>query len=153
MEPNQTARGSSSSEREARAAQSRSPCSKKESASSSFTTLTSRESPVATLLDLLSDLGQARVSAGPPDPTGFDLVCNASPLGMEDDDPLPVDAALLNSSMFVGDVIAGHGVTPFLQAAQAAGGETASGDHMVEAAQDLMVDFMLQEGDTSSKDA
>ena len=111
------------------------------------------ESRVATLLDLLSHLGQARVSAGPPDPTGFDLVCNASPLGMEDDDPLPVDAALLNSSMFVGDVIAGHGVTPFLQAAQAAGGETASGDHMVEAAQDLMVDFMLQEGDTSSKDA
>src|SRR5215203_464356 len=111
------------------------------------------ESRVATLHDLLSDLGQARVSAGPPDPTGFDLVCNASPLGMEDDDPLPVDAALLNSSMFVGDMIAGHGVTPFLQAAQVAGGETASGDHMVEAAQDLMVDFMLQEGDTSSKDA
>jgi shikimate dehydrogenase len=111
------------------------------------------ESRVATLLDLLSDLGQARVSAGPPDPTGFDLVCNASPLGMEDDDPLPVDAALLNSSMFVGDVIAGHGVTPFLQAAQAAGCKTANGDHMVEAAQDLMVDFMLQEADTSSKDA
>ena len=40
---------------------------------------------------------------------------NASPMGMEDDDPLPVDAALLNSSMFVGDVIAGHGVTPFLE--------------------------------------
>ena len=111
------------------------------------------ESRVATLLDQLSDLGQARVSAGPPDPTDCDLVCNASPLGMEDDDPLPVDAATLNSSMFVGDVIAGHGVTPFLEAAQAAGGETANGDHMVEAAQDLMVDFMLQEADTSSKDA
>jgi shikimate dehydrogenase len=65
-------------------------------------------------------------------------------MGMEDDDPLPVDAALLSSSMFVGDVIAGHGVTPFLAAARAAGCKTASGDHMVEAAQDLMVDFMLQ---------
>jgi shikimate 5-dehydrogenase len=60
------------------------------------------------------------VSAGPPDPTGCDLVCNASPMGMEDGDPLPVDAALLTSSMFVGDVIAGHGVTPFLEAAEAA---------------------------------
>jgi shikimate dehydrogenase len=72
---------------------------------------------------------------------------------MEDDDPLPMDAALLDSSMFVGDVIAGHGVTPFLEAAQATGCETANGDHMVEAAQDLMVDFMLQEAGTSSKDA
>jgi shikimate dehydrogenase len=101
-------------------------------------------SRVATLLDLLSDVGQGRASAGPPDPTGCDLVCNASPMGMEDDDPLPVDAALLSSSMFVGDVIAGHGVTPFLEAARAAGCKTANGDHMVEAAQDLMVDFMLQ---------
>jgi shikimate dehydrogenase len=42
-------------------------------------------------------------------------------MGMEDDDPLPVNAALLNPSMFVGDVIAGHGVTPLLQAALAAG--------------------------------
>ena len=104
------------------------------------------QSRVETLLDLLSDLGEGRVSAGPPDPTGCDLVCNASPMGMKDDDPLPVDAALLSSSMFVGDVIAGHGVTPFLQAAQAAGCKTANGDHMVEAAQDLMVEFMLQDG-------
>jgi shikimate 5-dehydrogenase len=101
-------------------------------------------SPVATLLDLLSDVGQGWASAGPPDPAGCDLVCNASPMGMDEDDPLPVDAALLSSSMFVGDVIAGHGVTPFLEAARAAGCKTANGDQMVEAAQDLMVDFMLQ---------
>jgi shikimate dehydrogenase len=107
------------------------------------------ESRVATLVDLLSDLGEGRVSAGPPDPTGCDLVCNASPMGMEDDDPLPVDAALLSSSMFVGDVIAGHGVTPFLQAAQAAGCTTANGDHMVEAAQDIMADFMLRAANLS----
>ena len=69
------------------------------------------ESRVATLIDLLSGLGQGRVSAGPPDPTGCDLVCNATPMGMEENDPLPVDAALLRSSMFVGDVIAGHGLT------------------------------------------
>jgi shikimate dehydrogenase len=104
------------------------------------------QSRVDTLLDLLSDLGEGRVSAGPPDPTGCDLVCNASPMGMEDDDPLPVDAALLRSSMFVGDVIAGHGVTPFLEAAQTVGCKTANGDHMVEAALDLMVEFMLQDG-------
>jgi shikimate dehydrogenase len=102
------------------------------------------ESRVDTLLDLLSNLGQRRVSGGPPDPTGCDLVCNATPLGMEDGDPLPVDAALLTSSMFVGDVIAGHGVTPFLAAAEAAGCKTANGGHMVEAAQDVMADFMQE---------
>ena len=107
------------------------------------------ESRVAALLSLLRDLGQGRVSTGPPDPTGCDLVCNATPMGMEDGDPLPVNAALLTSSMFVGDVIAGHGVTSFLQAAEAAGCKTANGGHMVEAAQDVMADFMLRTADAS----
>jgi shikimate dehydrogenase len=31
---------------------------------------------------------------------------------MQDGDPLPDDPILLASSVFVGDVIAGHGVTP-----------------------------------------
>jgi shikimate dehydrogenase len=107
------------------------------------------ESRVATLLELLKELGRGRVSAGPPDPTGCDLVCNATPLGMDDGDPLPIDPALLTPSMFVGDVIAGHGVTPFLAAAQAAGCRTANGGHMVEAAQEVMADFMLLKADAS----
>jgi shikimate dehydrogenase len=45
--------------------------------------------------------------------------------------------------MFVGDVIAGHGVTPFFAAAEAAGGKTANGGQMVEAVQELMIDFLL----------
>ena len=108
------------------------------------------ESRTATPFNLLSDLGHGRVSAGPPDPAGCDLVCNATPMGMEDGDPLPVDAALLTSSMFVGDVIAGHGVTPFLKAAEAAGCKKANGAHMVEAAQDVMADFMLAKADAST---
>ncbi len=105
---------------------------------------------VATLIDLVSDLGQGRVSAGPPDPTDCDLVCNATPLGMEDGDPLPVDTALLTSTMFVGDVIAGHGLTPLLRAAQSANCRTADGGHMVEAAQDVMADFLLHNGNGST---
>jgi len=62
---------------------------------------------------------------------------------MADGDPLPIPGELLKSSMFVGDVIAGHGVTPFLAAAQAAGCKTANGDQMVEAVQEVMLDFML----------
>jgi shikimate dehydrogenase len=102
-------------------------------------------SRVTGLIHLLAGLGDRRVTAGPPDPTGCDLVFNATPMGMEDGDPLPVDGALLTSSMFVGDVIAGHGVTLFIEAAQAAGCKTANGGHMVEAVQDLMADFMLGE--------
>ena len=45
--------------------------------------------------------------------------------------------------MFVGDVIAGHGETPFLRAARTQGCRTANGDQMVLAAQTMIVDFML----------
>jgi shikimate dehydrogenase len=103
----------------------------------------SDETRTAKLLEVLYDMGNGRVSRGPPDPTGCDLVCNATPMGMAAGDPLPVAAHALISSMFVGDVIAGHGVTPFLQAAQAAGCKTANGVQMVEAVQAMMLDFML----------
>ena len=99
------------------------------------------EARAADLVELLSGRGRATVTTGPPDPTGCVMVCNATPLGMDEDDPLPVDGDLLTSSMFVGDVIAGHGLTPFLAAAEAAGCRTANGRQMVEAVQELMVDF------------
>jgi shikimate dehydrogenase len=100
-------------------------------------------SRVSALLDLTSSLGGDRLRAGPPDPTGCGLVFNATPLGMEKGDPLPVNVDLLHSSMFVGDVIAGHGTTPLVQAARDAGCVTADGDDMVKAGQNLMADFML----------
>lgn len=90
------------------------------------------ESRGAELVELLSGHGHGNVAAGPPDPTDCDMVCNATPLGMNEDDPLPVDADLLTSSMFVGDVIAGHRLTPFLAAAEAAGCSTANGGQTFE---------------------
>jgi len=101
------------------------------------------QSRLEEMVRLLSSLGRGRVVAGPPDPTGCDMVVNATPMGMSPNDPLPVPAHLLTSSMFVGDVVAGHGITPFLQAAQAAGCGTADGAQMVEAGMDLMPDFLL----------
>lgn len=101
------------------------------------------------LVRLLAARGRGRVVAGPPDPTGCDMVVNATPMGMSAEDPLPVPAHLLTSSMFVGDVVAGHGVTPLLQAARAAGCKTADGTQMVEAGMDLMPDFLL--GSESSR--
>ena len=95
------------------------------------------------MVKFLSRLGRGRVVAGPPDPTGCNLVFNATPMGMSQEDPLPVSAHLLTSTMFVGDVVAGHGITPFLQATRAAGCKTADGLQMVEAGMRIMPDFLL----------
>ena len=95
------------------------------------------------LVRLLSGLGRGRVVAGPPDPTGCNMVVNATPMGMSPNDPLPVPAHLLTAAMFVGDVVAGHGVTPFVQAARAAGCKTADGVQMVEAGMEIIPDFLL----------
>ncbi|SDT04190.1 shikimate dehydrogenase [Brevibacterium sandarakinum] len=97
------------------------------------------------LIEVLDGFGTGQATAGPGDPTGFDLVFNATPLGMADSDPLPIDPSLLDASMFVGDVIAGHGTTPFIQAARDTGCRTATGSDMVEAVQALMADFMLDQ--------
>ena len=100
------------------------------------------ESRVNAVLDVAEELGSDRVRKGSPDPTGFDLVFNATSLGMEEGDLLPIDTTLLTSSMFVGDVIAGHGMTPLIRAARDAGCDTANGNDMVEAVQNLMVEFL-----------
>lgn len=99
---------------------------------------------VAALLTRVANVGRGRAVAGPPDPRGCDMVCNATPLGMAEGDPLPIDAALLGPSNFVGDVIAGHGETPLLAAARAVGCTTANGDQMVEAVQEMMLEFLLE---------
>jgi shikimate dehydrogenase len=98
----------------------------------------------AALVALLAGIGRGGARVGTADPAGCDLVCNATPMGMGAGDPLPVAAARLAASMFVGDVVAGHGVTPLLQAARAAGCGTADGVQMVDAGMEAMVDFMLR---------
>lgn len=94
------------------------------------------------LVGLLRDKAGDRVQVGSNDPDGFDLVSNATPLGMADDDPLPLDPARLRPATFVGDVVAGHGQTPLIQAARAAGCRVADGDAMVVAVLDVMCDFV-----------
>ena len=100
---------------------------------------------VQDMVRLLSGVGRGRVVAGGPDPSGCDMVVNATPMGMSPNDPLPIDAHLLTDSMFVGDVVAGHGVTPLLQAARAVGCKTADGVQMVEAGVEIMTEFLLDE--------
>ena len=55
--------------------------------------------------------------AGSRDPAGFDIVVNATPLGMNDGDPMPMDVARIAPTTFVGEVVMRGGMTPFLNAA------------------------------------
>jgi shikimate dehydrogenase len=61
------------------------------------------------------------VKTGSTDPTGYDVVVNATPLGMKETDPLPLDVSKLKSSMFVGEVVMKQTITPLLRAAQERG--------------------------------
>ena len=57
------------------------------------------------------------IVTGSNDPAGYDVVVNATPLGMKDGDPLPMDVARIAPGTFVGEVVMKQEHTPFLRAA------------------------------------
>ena len=57
------------------------------------------------------------VAMGSNDPHGYDIVVNATPLGMKAGDPLPVDPARIAAGTFVGEVVMKEEFTPLLRAA------------------------------------
>lgn len=71
------------------------------------------------------------VTTGHNDPAGFDLVVNATPLGMKDGDPLPLDVSRLDARTFVGEVVMKTEMTAFLAAAQARGCRVQVGTDML----------------------
>ena len=72
-----------------------------------------------------------KLIVGERDPQGFDLVVNATPLGMNEGDPLPLDASRLAPSTFVGEVVLKKETTRFLVAAKARGCRTQIGLDML----------------------
>ena len=95
------------------------------------------------LVDRLTGLGRCHVTHGSPDPSGFDLVLNATPVGMKEGDPFPLDVSKLVPGMFCGCVITAPAVTPFIAAARAKGCHTMTGSDMFVRVRDLMVAFLL----------
>jgi shikimate dehydrogenase len=61
------------------------------------------------------------VTTGSNDPAGYDIVVNATPLGMKPGDPLPIDISRITSSTFVGEVVMKEEFTPLLRAAMEKG--------------------------------
>ncbi len=62
-----------------------------------------------------------QVATGSNDPDGYDIVVNATPLGMKEGDPLPFDIARIAPRTFVGEVVMKEEFTPLLRAAKAKG--------------------------------
>ena len=71
------------------------------------------------------------VVTGSNDPAGFDLVVNATPMGMNEGDPLPLDASRLGARTFVGEVVMRTEMTAFLAAAKARGCRVQVGTDML----------------------
>ena len=71
------------------------------------------------------------VATGSNDPAGLDLVVNATPMGMNPGDPLPLDVARLDARTFVGEVVMQAEMTAFLTAAQARGCRIQVGSDML----------------------
>jgi shikimate dehydrogenase len=71
------------------------------------------------------------VGTGANDPAGFDLVVNATPLGMRPGDPLPFDVERIAPSSFVGEVVMASEITPLLRAARARGCRVQPGTDML----------------------
>ena len=61
------------------------------------------------------------VRTGTNDPQGYDVVVNATPLGMKPGDPLPMDVGRIAPGTFVGEVVMKEEYTPFLRAAMEKG--------------------------------
>lgn len=71
------------------------------------------------------------VRTGHNDPAGFDLVVNATPMGMNEGDPLPIDVDRLAPGTFVGEVVMRTEMTAFLTAAAARGCPVQVGSDML----------------------
>jgi shikimate dehydrogenase len=71
------------------------------------------------------------LETGCADAKGYDIVVNATPIGMNDSDPLPMDVDTISPAAFVGEVVMKHEFTSFLRAARARGCATQVGTDML----------------------
>ncbi|HXJ32618.1 MAG TPA: shikimate dehydrogenase [Candidatus Eisenbacteria bacterium] len=83
------------------------------------------------------------VATGGPDPSDHDLVVNATSLGMQPGDALPLDVTRLTPGTVAAEVVIRPEPTPFLAEAAKRGCAVHHGEPMLAAQIDLAIDFML----------
>ena len=74
---------------------------------------------------------QIEVRTGSNDPAEHDLVVNATPMGMNEGDALPMDVSRISPNAFVGEVVMKTEMTAFLQAAKNRGCRVQVGSDML----------------------
>lgn len=79
--------------------------------------------------------------AGLIDPATCGLLLNATPVGMQETDPLPIDVSALPPQTVVADVITKPEMTPFLTAARDCGCAVLTGRDMFEGQGELIATF------------
>jgi shikimate dehydrogenase len=72
-----------------------------------------------------------QVRTGSNDPAGHALVVNATPMGMNEGDPLPMDVSRIAPGTFVGEVVMRTEMTAFLNAARVRGCPVQVGSDML----------------------
>lgn len=82
------------------------------------------------------------IDAGPNRLADFDLVVNATPMGMSAADPLPVDADEITPEMTIGEIVMKVEVTPLVAAARARGCRTVLGYGMLTEQMQLYLEFL-----------
>ncbi|MDP2001190.1 MAG: shikimate dehydrogenase [Rhodoferax sp.] len=80
---------------------------------------------------LMQHYPQMTVRTGRKDPDGFELVVNATPMGMNAGDAMPMDVSRIDPRTFVGEVVMKTEMTAFLAAAQARGCPVQVGSDML----------------------
>jgi shikimate dehydrogenase len=81
------------------------------------------------------------VETGVPEPDGFDVAVNCTPLGMRDGDPLPIDPARLRPGTLVVDVVVKTPPSQLLREAQARGCPVQGGQAMLDGQVEAILQF------------
>ncbi|MEP9379302.1 shikimate dehydrogenase [Aquabacter sp. CN5-332] len=84
------------------------------------------------------------VRAGEADATGFDLIANATSVGLSGDPSIPLDPSTIAPGTIVAEMIMSPAMTPLLVAAAARGARIHLGAHMLAAQIDLFIDVLAR---------
>jgi shikimate dehydrogenase len=93
---------------------------------------------------LQSTYPKSIIHAGKADAAGFDLVANATSVGLDGDSSVPLDPSTIAPGTIVAEMIMSPAMTPLLVAADARGARIHLGAHMLAAQIDLFIDALVR---------
>ena len=100
------------------------------------------EARAASLVQRLAAYWPGRVAAGTPDSQTIDLAINATPAGLNPDDPLAFDPAALRADAVVADIIMKPPTTKLLATSETLGRRIHRGHHMLDQQVALYAEFL-----------